>query len=124
MRGSNPRRPAGADSQSRFHQSTHDRKIEDSLRDSSTVKVSRTSRGVFLHVRPGASSPATTGLVFRGEYSNVPSDYTKDNIVVVSATTNTGTYICRTVSGPASTDPWAGAPDWALLPGPGLGPWV
>jgi hypothetical protein len=123
MKGTNPRRPSGSDAESVFHQATHDKLTgpEFQLRDSATVKWSRTSRGLFAHVRPGAGSVAGPGLAFKGEWPGTGHPCKANEIWIISGDTNTGTYVCLEDT---TSDPWAGAPGWAMFPTGGLGPWV
>jgi hypothetical protein len=49
-----PRKPSGSDEEMRFHRTVYDKTFGPAgqIRNSSTVKVSRTSRGIILHASP------------------------------------------------------------------------
>lgn len=62
MKGHNPTKPTGYDPEARFHQRTHEKQNgpENELRDSATVKVRKTSKGIFLHANPGFKAGTIT----------------------------------------------------------------
>lgn len=55
MKGGLPPKPTGYDAEARFHQASHEKVHgpENQLRDSATVKVRRTSKGIFLKASAG-----------------------------------------------------------------------
>jgi len=83
-----------------------------------------TTRGNGTVVRSQYQVRTTgAGITFEGEYSATPGDYSENMLVVISAGSNSGTYLC--LASPATTDPWEGAPDWVKFP-PGnyAAPWT
>ncbi len=60
MRGGLPPKPTGYDPEARYHQQTHEKThgAENKLRNSATVKVHETSKGIFLEANGRAGMPS------------------------------------------------------------------
>ena len=91
--------------------------------------VSHTVHGVIRETVPGTSSrttapTASSGMVFRGLWSNAVSDYVSQNVVFRTPSGGSaGVYIALLDSVPSGTAPETGAPYWAAFPYPPPGVW-
>ncbi len=74
MRAFLPRTPTGNDAEARFHQATHEQVHGPAgvLRSSSTVRVSETTHGTFLHVKPQKVQPSQSGEFKMFQITEIP----------------------------------------------------
>lgn len=77
------------------------------------VKVSKSSNGTRIEIKPSESATGSTGMVFRGEYS-ADLIYRRYDVVKISADTlHSGVYIA-TADPTQESRPWFGV-YWAQL---------
>lgn len=58
------------------------------------IRVGRTAMGQRIEVMPTSKTTASVGMVFRGEWSADNVDYSEQDVVVIPAGADAGTYVC------------------------------
>lgn len=118
MRDGSVARPTGFDAEATFHQHTHERLGPQSeLRSSSTVAVTKTTRGIRLRAK-GRTGKGRAGMVYKGTY-----DPTKSYAVQDVVRDGVGIWVCVKAQPPHGevpvypepADTASGENNWELL---------